>query len=205
MSEALNLVAQFPYMGLFILLILGGFGLPFPEDATLILCGFLISQGIIKPVPALLIVYTGILLSDLTLYTIGRKYGRRIVTHKKFHGILSPEKFSVYEERFKKRGILFILFGRHLIGLRTKIFLVAGIVHLPVLKFVITDAVSSMLTIAVMVIIGYTGGNSLQIILKDMRRVEHLILFAVLTIFAIGFIIFLILRYRNSKQNKTLL
>ncbi|MDD5433846.1 MAG: DedA family protein [Nitrospira sp.] len=205
MSGALNLVTHFPYMGLFILLILGGFGLPLPEDTTLILCGFLISQGIIKPVPALLVVYTGILLGDLTLYTIGRKYGRKIVTHKKFHGILSPEKFSVYEERFKKRGILFILFGRHLIGLRTKIFLVAGIVHMSVFKFVITDAVSSLLTITVMVIIGYTGGNSLQIILKDMRRVEHLILFAVLSIFTIGFTVFLIIRYRKSKQDKTLL
>ena len=205
MSEALNLVTHFPYMGLFILLILGGFGLPFPEDVTLILCGFLISQSVIKPVPAILVVYSGILLGDLTLYTIGRKYGRMIVTHKKFHGILSPEKFLVYEEKFKKRGILFILFGRHLIGFRTKVFLAAGIMHMAILKFVIADAISSMFTMAVMVGIGYAGGNSLQIILKDMRRIEHIILFSILVISAIGLVVFLIIRYRNAQRNKTLI
>lgn len=205
MSEVLNLVTQFPYMGLFTLLILGGFGLPFPEDMTLIVCGFLISQGIIKPAPAILVVYTGVILGDLVLYTLGRKYGRRIVTHKKFHGILSPEKFSVYEEKFKKRGILLILFGRHLIGLRTKIFLVAGIMHMAILKFVIADALSSILTMAVMVGIGYAGGNSLQIILKDMRRIEHIILFSILAVSTIGLVVFLIIRYRKSQRNKTLL
>jgi len=112
------LIEHFPYAGLFILLILGGIGLPFPEDATLILCGFLLSQAIIKPIPGLFAVYSGLLIADLLLYHFGRKFGRRIVTHKRFHRILSPERFSKIEGQFKRRGSLFILFGRHLVGFK---------------------------------------------------------------------------------------
>ena len=42
-------------------LFLGGIGLPFPEDTPLILSGFLTSQGIIKPLPAFLVIYPGLL------------------------------------------------------------------------------------------------------------------------------------------------
>ena len=60
MPDLMSLTQHFPYVGLFILLILGGLGLPFPEDATLILCGFLLFHGTVKPVPAFLAVLIGL-------------------------------------------------------------------------------------------------------------------------------------------------
>ena len=47
MLEATTLIDHFPYVGIFVLLILGGIGLPFPEDATLILSGFLVAHKVI--------------------------------------------------------------------------------------------------------------------------------------------------------------
>lgn len=52
MSDISGLVEHFPYLGLLVLLVLGGLGLPFPEDTTLILCGFLISTKVVKLFPA---------------------------------------------------------------------------------------------------------------------------------------------------------
>ncbi|MBI5676280.1 MAG: DedA family protein [Nitrospirae bacterium] len=188
------LVEHFPYAGLFILLILGGIGLPFPEDATLILCGFLLSQTIIKPMPGLLVVYSGLLIADLLLYHFGRKFGRKIVTHKRFQRILSPERFSKIEEQFKRRGSLFILIGRHFIGLRAQIFIVAGVMRMSALKFSIADAVSAIFTIAIMVGAGYAGGNSLQVIKKDISRIEHVAVFVLITML----VIYLFARYVGS-------
>lgn len=174
MTHISGIIGHFPYIGLFILLILGGIGLPFPEDATLILCGFLISTKVVAPLPALLISYSGLLIADFFLYLIGKKYGRRIVTHKRFHKILSPERFSMLEEKFNRKGILIILFGRHLIGLRVNIFLVSGVMRMPPLKFVAIDALSSTFTMALMVGAGYIGTESLQVIRKDITRIEHI-------------------------------
>jgi membrane protein DedA with SNARE-associated domain len=57
-----TIIEHFPYLGLFLLLILGGMGFPFPEDTTLILCGFLISHDVVKPVLALIVLYPVILM-----------------------------------------------------------------------------------------------------------------------------------------------
>ena len=59
MFEATTLVEHFPYIGIFLLLVLGDMGLPFPEDATLILSGFLIVQKVTKPLTTLLVAYSG--------------------------------------------------------------------------------------------------------------------------------------------------
>lgn len=195
MSAISGLVEHFPYAGLLILIILGAIGFPFPEDTTLILCGFLISTKTVKPLYALLVVYSSILIADFILYSFGRKYGRRIVTHKRFRKIITPERLSILQDKFNKRGILLILFGRHIVGLRAQIFLVSGAMRMSRLKFFIADAISSIFTIALWGGIGFLGGNSLQIIKKDITRIEHIgILLIVISI-----VIWLLLRYFKSR------
>jgi len=130
----------------------------FPEDATFILCGFLIQARTVKTVPALLVIYIGVLIADFIIYSFGRKYGRMVVCHRWFHRFLSPEKLTDLEDRYKRKGIFFILLGRHFIGLRTQIFIVSGIMRMHPLKFLLADAATVIFTIAVMVSIGYVGG-----------------------------------------------
>ncbi len=192
-------VEHFPYLGLFILLILGGIGFPFPEDATLIFCGFLIATHVIKPIPALIVVYSGLLIVDFGLYFVGKKYGRMIVTHKKFRKIVSPERLAALEDKFNKKGILVILIGRHLVGLRAQIFLAAGVMRMSALKFIMADAVSSIFTIALMVGAGYMGGNSLQVIKRDITRIEHIGILLIIILLTI----YLLFRHFKSRRSKT--
>lgn len=193
------IVEHFPYLGLFSLLILGGIGLPFPEDTTLILCGFLISTEVVKPVPALFVVYSGLLITDLFLYSMGKKYGNKIVHHKKFKKILSPARLLKLEEKFHKGEIFFILFGRHLVGLRAQIFIVSGVMKMHPLKFFIADAFSSLFTIILMVGAGYAGGNSFQVIKKDITKVEHIAILLIISLIVI-FIFYKFYRYRHDKD-----
>jgi membrane protein DedA with SNARE-associated domain len=186
MEETSLLTQQFPYLGIFILLILGGIGLPFPEDATLLLSGVLVAQGVIRPVPAILVVYSGLLLTDFFLYMVGRKYGRRVVEHERFHKIVSPEKLSKIEEKFKRWGSWAIFFGRHVIGLRAQLFLAAGVMRIPPIKFLIVDAVSALFTIGIWGGIGYWGGNSIPIWVKDLKRIEHIAGVVALGLIALG-------------------
>jgi membrane protein DedA with SNARE-associated domain len=182
MFEATAFVEHFPYVGIFLLLVLGDIGLPFPEDATLILSGFLIAQKVTKLLPTLLVVYSGLLLTDFSLYWVGKKYGRRVVEHKRFRRIISFERLSRLEEKFKKWGVFVVFIGRHFLGIRAQIFLAAGVMRMPALKFLMADAASAILTITLMVGIGYLGGNSIQILQKDVKRIEHvgIVVFAIL-------------------------
>jgi membrane protein DedA with SNARE-associated domain len=194
MPDLSGLIEHFPYLGLFILLILGGIGFPFPEDTTLILGGFLISTHTVKPVPALLVIYSGLLIADFFLYFVGKKYGRMIVHHKRFRKIISSERLSRLESKFNRSGAFVILIGRHLVGLRAQIFLAAGVMRMSVLKFLTADAISAIFTIAIMAGSGYIGGNSLEIIKRDITRYEHIGILALI----ISLIIYLLFRYFKS-------
>ncbi len=197
-SHISGLVEHFPYIGLFLLLVLGGVGLPLPEDTTLILCGFLISTEVVKPIYALFVVYSGILITDFGLYSVGKKYGRKIVTHRRFHKIISAERLLMLQDKFRRKGIIFILVGRHIAGLRAQIFLTAGVMRMPAVKFLAADALSSLFTIAIMVGAGYAGGHSLQVIKRDMTRIEHIGIFLAVILLA-GYLIF---RYVKSRRNE---
>jgi membrane protein DedA with SNARE-associated domain len=189
-------IEHFSYIGLFVLLILGAIGLPFPEGTTLIVCGVLIFTHVIKSIPALLIAYSGILIGDLLAYSLGRKYGRMIVTHKRFHRIISPERLLKLEDMFNKKRTLLVMIGGHLVG---EIFIVAGVMRMPLSKFLAADAIASLFAIAIWTGIGYIGGNSLEVIKEDISRVEHIgILFAIIVIS-----IYLLFRYFKSRSDRT--
>jgi membrane protein DedA with SNARE-associated domain len=200
MLESTTFINHFPYLGVFLLLILGEIGFPFPEDATLILSGFLTAHEVIKPLPAFLVLYLGLLITDFSLYVVGKKYGRSIVEHKRFHKIISPDRLSKLEEKFEKWGGLVIFLGRHVWGLRAQIFLVAGVMKMSAIKFLMADGIAAFFTIALWGGIGYLGGNSLQVLKKDVTRIEHIGV-VVLVLLLFGGIIF---RYfRSNRKSKT--
>lgn len=128
----------------------------------MVLCGFLIRQNVVKAIPALLVIYAGVLIADFIIYSFGRKYGRMVVCHRWFSRFLSRERLASLEKRFENKGIFFVLFGRQFMGLRAQIFLVSGIMKMNRLKFVLADAVAVIFTITALVSIGYAGGHSLK-------------------------------------------
>ena len=193
-----GLLEQSPYIGLFLLLILGAIGFPFPEDITLILCGFLISIKVARPVPAILVVYVGMLITDFGLYYIGRKFGRKIITHRKFQKIMTPERLSLLEVKIAKWGVFIILIGRHLLGLRAQIFLASGIMKMSAAKFLLADAFAAPFTIAIMVGAGYAGGYSIEVIREHVSRIEYL---AAIILAVLVASIYAIYRYIRAKHD----
>ena len=63
---------------------------------------------------------------------------------------------------------------------------------MPAIKFLLADAASAILTVALMVGVGYWGGNSIQILKKDVTRLEHIaiVVFLILLTAWIFFIYF---------------
>ncbi len=196
MDQITSLIQPFPYMGIFLLLILGTFGLPFPEDTTLILGGFLMVRNVIQFFPALSVIYPTLLMTDFLLYWIGKRYGRRVVEHKIFHRILSLNRLLKLEGKFGKWGIWVVFFGRHLLGVRAQIFLTAGVMKMPARKFLLADAFSALITMAIMIGIGYFGGSQIQILRENMARMNRMIMFSLVLIF-LGWSLF---RYFRKKR-----
>jgi membrane protein DedA with SNARE-associated domain len=171
----LNFINSFPYVGIVLTLILGGIGLPFPEDATLLLSGLLIAHGTIKLFPTFLVVFPLLLITDFFVFFVGKRYGRMLVQHKGFGKLISPEKLLKLEEKFRRRGAWVVLFGRHILGLRTPIFLAAGITRMSVTKFLIVDGATAFLTVALFWGgIGLLGDDRIEKLTTEATRMGHL-------------------------------
>lgn len=178
-------VDSFPALGLFALLILGVIGFPFPEDAILLTCGFLIAKGSAGPAVTLVSVYAGLLLTDFLLYSAGRKYGRMVVTHKRFSRILSPGRLSRMEKAFDRKGVLVILFGRQILGIRSQVLLSAGVMKMPSRRFFFSDAVSAIVTLTLIAGAGYLGGHNLKALEGYISRISYIVLISLAALLAV--------------------
>jgi membrane protein DedA with SNARE-associated domain len=163
-SFVLHYITAFTYFGIFAFLMLTVFGFPFPEDAVLLLSGAVASQGITAVAPTLTIAYSGVIVGDFMLYFIGRRYGRRIVHHEKFGKFLPPEKLKKIGGWFHKWGNPLIFYGRHLVGFRAQILLCAGVFKLPFKRVLIYDSISAVISVPLMVGLGYLFGKNLPLI-----------------------------------------
>ncbi len=121
-----------------------------------------------------------------------------VITHKRFSRILSPERLSAMERVFNRRGILVILIGRQILGVRSQVLLSAGVMKMPSRTFLLLDAVSALITITLMAGAGYLGGHNLNVLLKYISRVNS----AALIFLAALFVIYLVFRYVRYLQDK---
>jgi membrane protein DedA with SNARE-associated domain len=176
MDENSLLIQQAPYVGIFLLLILGALGFPFPEDGILLWSALLVAQHVMNPLPGLLVVYVGLLTTDILLYSVGRRYGRKLIEHRTFRHFILPARLSHLEGKFEKWGNGVLLTGRLIWGLRAQVLMAAGVMRMPRLKFLMTDAVSACLTMILWVGIGCWGGGHISALREDIVRIQKIIL-----------------------------
>ncbi len=182
-SFVLEYIATFTYIGIFAFLMLTVFGFPFPEDAVLLLSGAAAAQGITNVVPTLSVAYSGVIIGDFVLYYIGRRFGRRIVYHEWFGRFLTRKRLRRAKVWFNRWGNMLVFYGRHLIGVRAQVFLCAGVFKLPFKRVVVYDSLSAIISVPLMVGIGYFFGKNLPAI-KEKAVTGHLVLTAAALAFA---------------------
>jgi membrane protein DedA with SNARE-associated domain len=161
--------------------------------------GFLIAQGTIKLFPTFLVVFPLLLITDFFVYFVGKKYGRALVQHQRFRKLISPERLLKLEEKFKRRGALVVLFGRHILGLKTQLLLLAGVMKMSVTKFLIVDGATALLTVALFWGgIGLLGEERIEMFKTEATKIGHIALVIFLILLA-GWICYKLQQKRIKK------
>jgi membrane protein DedA with SNARE-associated domain len=180
------------FLGAFVALVLGGVGLPpIPEEGVVIAAGawvasnpeYLLYRWLILPV-----CIAGILFSDFLLYSVGRHFGSHLLEHRWLARFLTPEKLRQIQHNFHRYGIKILLFVRWVPGIRSPLFLTAGTMRLPVVRFVIADAVAAAAGHTVLFLLSYKFTDSFTELYHhvqgDIKRLEPLLI--LLPILAVG-------------------
>src|SRR4051794_33629658 len=181
------------YFGVFSALVAAGFGAPIPEEIPIATGGVLVGRDWNNPdglkwwimLPVCIV---GIVLCDTLLYFGGRKWGRWLIRRRWVQRrILSPERFQKIEKNFHDYGIRILLIARIMPGIRTPVFLSAGIVRLPFRKFLLADVLYAIPGVNLIFWLAYALTDQFLKLLEIVRSYEQLAMIAVLSFIA-GFI-----------------
>jgi membrane protein DedA with SNARE-associated domain len=201
-AQLMTLTPIGAYLWLFTILLLCGFGLPIPEDISLIAAGYLSWRGteghspVINVHVAFAVCFAAVLAGDTIAFFFGRRYGRRVLASNLARRYFTPKRQLRTRAYFRKFGSKVILVGRFTPGLRFTIFFTAGTLHVRPSVFFIYDFVAAAFSVPVLVYVAYGFGDKIDHVIMYARRTEHGILIAIV-IAAIIIVVKLIRRRRR--------
>jgi membrane protein DedA with SNARE-associated domain len=184
-----GLLAHFGYVAVFALLVGGGVGVPVPEELTQLMAGALAHDGILDLRLALPVVWAGIVTGDAVLFLLARRHGPRLLSGRAARRVMTPERRQALERHFARHAFLTVAVARHTGGLRFPAFALAGASGVRLRTFVAADALSSLVSVPLVVGAGYVLWHHLGRARRDLRIVELAILAAVALAIAIAAIV----------------
>jgi membrane protein DedA with SNARE-associated domain len=187
--------AQYGYVGIFAAIIATGFGLPMPEELPILFAGVLVGHDdTLQPGMAVLrpdrlkwyimlpVIITAVVVGDGLLYAVGRCWGPRLLDKEWVRRrILSPEKRAVIEKNFQDRGVMILLTARITPGIRTPIFLMAGILRVSFTRFLLADGLYAIPGVMVMFWLAYAMTDRVFELFRKFERFQELLMFGILS------------------------
>jgi membrane protein DedA with SNARE-associated domain len=161
------------YLGIVVALILTGMGLPVPEEVFVIIAGIASSQGALEPAPALAACLLGAILGDCAMYAIGYHFGHGLLRdHRWFARFLKPDRERHVEHMIQKHGLKVFLIARFLVGLRTPVYVTAGILRVPFRQFIVADAFCAFLVVSTFFGLSYAFAEQISSLWGRIRQAE---------------------------------
>ncbi len=157
----------YTYLGVIVFLILTGCGLPLPEEVAIIFAGVQTSRGELNPLLAFACCMIGALIGDLCMYGIGRYFGRGLLRRGAwFSRLLTPETELRAEQMIRKHGLKVFLAARFLVGVRAPMYVTAGILRVPLARFLFMDGISATIVVGLVFGLSWHYGKHVEAIMK---------------------------------------
>lgn len=176
LDHLIEFFTQYGTFAVFGALILCGFGMPIPEDIILVAGGVLAGMACgsdftffhaLKDCNAVHIMFAvamaGVLIGDSCMYLMGRIFGMKLLNMRFTKKLLPPERVHWVQKKFLRYGVYFIFIARFMPGLRSPIFIIAGITRrVPFIKFFLTDGFAALISVPLWVYLGFWGERQLS-------------------------------------------
>lgn len=174
------------------------FGLPFPEDLSLIIAGVLVASENAELWLMALTCYFGILAGDLIIYRLGWMTGPRLLRKRWVKRYMTSSKLQALRGNLERKTFITIFIARHLFYLRTVTFLVCGAVRVSFVRFLLADAIAALITTPLMLGVGYLFAQHFDHIVEVIKQIKLLLVLA-----GVGVAIYLYFRFRRKVESPT--
>jgi membrane protein DedA with SNARE-associated domain len=181
--ETLQSVAHSPVMVfslLFLIMYASSFGLPLPEEITLLTLGFLVwlgnnpdpATGVMTPNginihAAAWLAFIAVLSSDILVYELGRKFGNRILSLPILNKLAQPALLKKVNSWMERWGFWAAGIFRFTPGIRFPGHLSCGMLGVSRMKFITVDGFAALVSVPTQVyLVGIYGKDIIDIIKK---------------------------------------
>lgn len=164
---------EYGYAAVFFVLVICGFGVPIPEDLTLVTGGVISGMGYTNPHIMFAVGMLGVLVGDGIMFAAGRIWGQKILKFKPIARIMTPKRYAQVQEKFDKYGNWVLFVARFLPGLRTAVFVTASISRkVSYLRFLIMDGLAALISVPVWIYLGEYGAHNIDWLMAKMHSLQ---------------------------------
>lgn len=164
-ETVVRFVTESGLVALLILMVLDNIGVPFPSEIPLLFAGFLVRQGDLALIPAVVVAGLGSLIGALILFGLARTIGRAVVTRWGRIIRVDEDDLERAEAWFHRRGELSVLYLRVVPLVRTIISIPAGIFEMNATRFAAYTFAGALAWSGIVVGIGWGLGASYERVL----------------------------------------
>ena len=196
MEFLINFFSNYGYFAVLFVLIICGFGVPIPEDITLVSGGVISGLGYANVHIMLVVSLLGVLLGDSTMYWLGRIYGTKILRFRPMRKIVTLQRLRMVREKFSQYGNRVLFVARFLPGLRAPIYIVSGITRrVSYTRFVLIDFCAAIISVPIWVYLGELGAKNLDWLHAQIQK-GQIVIYVLIALLAL----FLFWKWKKSKK-----
>jgi membrane protein DedA with SNARE-associated domain len=153
---------ELPYLGVVVVLLLGGMGVPIPEDVPLLVSGYLCHLGTADIALMLPLALAAVVGGDFIMFGLGRRFGDRLFRIRWLGKILTEQRIEQASQMFVRYGGRALFVGRFLPGLRACVFFSAGALRVPAWKMLVYDGSAALISVPTLILLTYFGGGQID-------------------------------------------
>jgi membrane protein DedA with SNARE-associated domain len=199
-----TITTHLPYGGPALMLLAAGFGLPIPEDIPLLLGGYLCYKSKAQLGIMLPLLFVCVLTGDVTLFTLGKRWGDRILEHRWTRRLFRKRRLDAIKMKFHEHGAKIIFAGRFMPGMRSVIFATAGILDIPYWKFALTNGSAALISVPTLVVLGWYFGGQFDWVVDRVRE-GQLVIIAIVVVVAAAVILLEVRVHRRRRAREAAL
>ena len=167
----LGFFTDYGYIAVFVVLLACGFGVPIPEDVSLVAGGVIAGLGYANVHWMVVVGMAGVLVGDGCMFMMGKVYGDKVLRFKPIAKVLTPARFRMVQRKFVRYGNWVLFLARFLPGMRTAVFVSAGMSRrVPFWRFLLMDGFAALISVPAWVYLGHWGASNLDDLMKWVHR-----------------------------------
>lgn len=179
-SFVINLISDWGYGGVFILMALESALIPIPSEIIMPFSGFLVWEGRFSFIAVVLWGAFGNLVGSIAAYLLGFYGGRPLIEKYGKYILISSEEIDGAEKWFRKYGDFSIFISRMLPVVRTFISLPAGIARMSFWKFSLYTFLGSLPWAFALTYAGLIMGENWQNLEIYFKKLDWLIIIVII-------------------------